>query len=111
MAAVPGLTTREAATIAEIPERTLRRWVKSGRLAAARRGHSCRIPAEALAPIPAGTGWGEAADRRAADAMAGNMAELLRMPDERDRTILELSGRVGYLQAHLEQARETLGRR
>jgi excisionase family DNA binding protein len=34
--------------------------------------------------------------------------ELLRMLDQRDQTIMELAGRVGYLQAELSQARETI---
>lgn len=36
------------------------------------------------------------------------LVEALRMLDERDRTIMELAGRVGYLQAELTQAREQL---
>jgi hypothetical protein len=41
-------------------------------------------------------------------AQALDTRELLRMLDQRDQTIMELAGRVGFLQAELRTAREQL---
>jgi excisionase family DNA binding protein len=112
------LTVKQAAELAGIPERTMRRWVRSGRVAAVRHGHGYRVSPEAVAAISAGsatlgreavaTTATVVATPAATGPMAESVAELLRMLDQRDRTIMELSGRVGYYQAQVEQLREQL---
>ena len=118
VAAMAELTLKQAAAMAGIPERTLRRWAISGRLAATRHGHAYRVTPDALAAIasasvtlgqdgPANTAT-VAATTAASGLVAESMAELLRMLDQRDRTIMELSGRLGYMHAELAQAKEQL---
>jgi excisionase family DNA binding protein len=112
------LTTAQAAELAGVPERTLRRWVTSGHLAATRRGRWYRIRPEDLAAIGATSGQerpeaerpsaASAASAAMAEGMAEHLAELVRLVERQQQTILELSGRCGFLQAENQQLRLAL---
>ena len=111
------LSAKEAAAVAGVSERTVRRWLASGQLKAVRRGRAFAISHEALAAISGldhGQGGhpsdsGQRSGRTADDnGRAADTAELVALIREQQQTILELSGRVGYFQAQLEQARETI---
>jgi len=113
------LSAEDAAAVCGVSPKTVRRWVKSGKLTAAKRGRSFRIAAEAIQPFigqdiaqvadtqDTGQGTQPIADS-AHTGQAIDVARLLDMLNERDRTVMELAGRVGYLQSELHQAREQL---
>jgi excisionase family DNA binding protein len=123
------MSAEEAAHRCGVSPKTVRRWVRSGRLKADKRGRSFRIDPEQLAPFMGqgtppngdtaqqGTGdTGQGRDHRehgtrntsAVALIFGELAATREMVNERDRTILEPAGRVGYFQAQLEQARERI---
>jgi excisionase family DNA binding protein len=109
------LTTAQAAAVAGVPERTLRRWVTSGQLPAIRRGRWYRIRPEDLAaigvtngqerPEPSATG---AAGAAMAEGMAEHLAELVRLVEKLTQQNMELAGRVGFYQAQVQQLRAAL---
>jgi excisionase family DNA binding protein len=111
------LSAKEAAVAAGVSERTVRRWLASGHLKAAKRGRSFAISPEALAAISGhDTGHdGQPADNgqrpgRTADdsGHAPGVAELAALVREQQRTIIELSGQVGYFQARIQQLQAAL---
>lgn len=116
------LSARDAAARCGVSDRTVRRWIVSGRLPADRDGRDFRIDPVELAPfighpsdpdsdIAAAQADVSAQVPHAAAAVSDGMSDtnkLLEMLDERDRTIMELAGRVGYYQAEVEQLRTTL---
>lgn len=104
-------------------EKTVRRWVASGRLTADKRGRSFRIRASDLAAV-AGHDDGRTADSRNGSASgpvlsANGAAPIPDRPhpdgahwaalvDKLTQQNLEMAGRLGYLQAELAQAREQI---
>jgi excisionase family DNA binding protein len=116
------LSARDAAARCGVSDRTVRRWIARGRLPAERDGRDFRIDPAELGPL-----IGQLADNDSDDAAAesdvseqvphpaaalsdglSERIKLLEMLDQRDRTIMELAGRVGYYQAENEQLRTTL---
>jgi excisionase family DNA binding protein len=113
------LSARAAAERCGVSERTLRRWIASGRLPAKKDGGSFRVAAvdlemltehrnshaaaqsgQAAAPVngAAANGAASAADMPQRDAAIQTLiAEVRRLNDER----AELYGRLGYMQAQL----------
>jgi excisionase family DNA binding protein len=119
------LSARLAAARCGVSEKTVRRWIKSGRLTADRDGRDFRVDIGALEAAvaqrrgqAADNGHGAAsiadtavrlsglADTHAADNAAA--VELVRLVEKLQQQNLELAGRVGYLQAELAQARAAL---
>jgi excisionase family DNA binding protein len=114
------LSVREAAVTAGVSERTIRRWLRSGQVRAAKRGGSYRIRPNALTAMIGRDGTEEVdagADAAAATvidtsdtaaaAMSG-VSELTRLVRDLQQQNLELAGRVGYFQAENAQLRERL---
>jgi hypothetical protein len=102
------VSLKQAAVRLGLSEKTIRRRVAVGRLEGRKlstpTGPAWLIRVDDVPPtVPReGVGIGTAAPT------PDGLVELLRMLDERDRTIMELSGRVGYYQAQTEQLRETI---
>lgn len=108
------LSAREAADYCGVNERTIRNWLRSGRLSAEKSAGVFRIPLEALEPFrrgrPPSSNGAETDDPRSGPDRRGVSAvvsarELLSVVERQQQTIIELSGRCGYLQAELETAR------
>lgn len=113
------LSARDAAARCGVSERTVRRWIVKGRLAADRDGREFRISPDALNPF-----IGHAADNRhpaaaptdlsaaplqqGAALSADTSVELVRLVDRLQRENLELGGRIGYLQSELQHATATI---
>jgi AraC-like DNA-binding protein len=103
------LKLREAAGRLGVSERTLRRRIRDG----SAQGRQVSTPFGAAWEILVG-GAGHAAGLPTTPGGRANghtdpaLIEALRLLDQRDQTIMELAGRVGYLQAELSQAREQL---
>jgi excisionase family DNA binding protein len=120
MSAAPAyLSARDAAARCGVSERTVRRWIVKGRLPADRDGREFRIACEALAPFlghAADNGQGAAAEsdmsaaspQQGAALSADVAAGLLHLVDRLQRENLELAGRLGFLQAELQQRDETI---
>jgi excisionase family DNA binding protein len=121
MAAVSAfLSVREAAVMAGVSERTIRRWLRSGQVRAVKRGGSYRIRPNALAAMIGHDGTEEADDgvdsppaagidaSDTADVATTGVAELTRLVRDLQQQNLELAGRVGYFQAENAQLRERL---
>jgi excisionase family DNA binding protein len=114
------LSVREAAVMAGVSERTIRRWLRSGQVRAVKRGGSYRIRPNALTVMvgqdgtePTDTGSDTSASNGldtsdTADMASSGVAELTRLVREQQATIMELAGRVGYFQAENAQLRERL---
>ncbi len=109
------LTAKQAAVVAGVSERTVRRWLRSGQVRAVKKAGAYRIHREALAAIvgqnghePADTGADTTVTAAAASELSAGVAELTRLVREQQATILELAGRVGYYQAENAQFRERL---
>lgn len=103
---VERLSARAAASVCGVDERTVRRWVKSGHLAADKQGGRFLIPRSALEPfIGHADGHSNGQERTAAaertlpdtDAAAG-VLELVRLVDRLQRENRDLAGLVGSLQ-------------
>ena len=101
------LSLRDAARRLSLSEKTLRRRVKAGMLEGRQ------------VDTPHGPGWQvwvdtdpgapSTVDGQGTHPVQGpELLEALRLIERQQQTILELSGRVGYFQAQLEQARETI---
>jgi excisionase family DNA binding protein len=117
------MSARQAAAYCGVSDKTIRRWIAAGRLAAARDGHDFQISREALDAVR-GPGRIQAADNVAGDAApaadsraasaalgaaaAAQGAALVELVARQEQTILELAGRVGWLQAELQQRDEQL---
>jgi len=112
------MSARQAAAYCGVSEKTVRRWIASGKLAAQRDGASFKIAADSLYALQA-RGNGHAADRshphvdiaadsRAAGAAPPDMsaspaaaeaAHLAALVAQLHRENVELAGRLGYFQA------------
>lgn len=105
------LSARQAAAIAGISDRTVRRWIAAGRLLAERDGDDWLITPLALqaalsaAPDAAQTAAQLAAAAADLAALAARDAALAELVAKQEQTIIELAGRVGWLQSQL-QARD-----
>ena len=98
---------REAAASLGLSEKTLRRRVKAGVLES-RQVETPHGPAWQVW-VDGVRGPAPTVDGRGTHPVRGpELLEALRMIERQQQTILELSGRVGYFQAQLEQARETI---
>ena len=108
------LSARQAAARCGVSERTLRRWIVSGRLAAAQENGAFRIKPEDLAPfLPQGRsavataaaiplGAAELQHVQEADAaplQQDAAAHWTRLVEQLHRENLELAGRLGFYQA------------
>ena len=108
------LSARQAAARCGVSERTLRRWIVSGRLAAAQENGAFRIKPEDLAPfLPQGRsavataaaiplGAAELQHLQEADAaplQQDAAAHWTRLVEQLHRENLELAGRLGFYQA------------
>jgi excisionase family DNA binding protein len=117
------MSARQAAAYCGVADKMVRRWIASGRLAADRDGHDFRVAREVLDPVlgPGRTDAGDnaapaaatSADSRAAPAdlaaaAAAQGAALVELVARQEQTILELPGRVGWLQAENQQLRSTI---
>lgn len=110
------LSARAAAELCGVDERTVRRWVKAGTLAADKRGGRFLIDRAALEPF-IGHSDGQtnghertfAADRteRTVDDALVNL-ELVRLIDRLQRENRDLAGQLGYVQAKLQEAQLAL---
>jgi len=101
------LPLREAARQLGISEKTTRRRVKAGTLEGRQQGTQ-HGPAWQVW-VPAGLATAGTVDTRGTQAVQGaDLAELVELVERQQQTILELSGRCGYLQAELAQARATI---
>jgi excisionase family DNA binding protein len=118
----------EASRRTGISEKTIRRLVQSGKLKADKRGRAFRIPVSELvavigrpvAPIPertADTGLFPASGRDTGQAIPvsaerdtgmGGLAELARLVGRLQEENRNLAGQLGYYQAKLQQAEETI---
>ena len=119
------VSARVAAARCGVSERTVRRWIHAGHLAADKDGGGYLVDPDELAALAAARrgqaadsgqpprhgaatsdNVSEVADIRAADSAA--TVELVRLVEKLTQQNLELSGRVGYYLAQLEQAKEQL---
>ncbi len=110
----------EAARVLGISERAVRKRIVAGSLDAERDGHQWIVflPAE-LDPepggpngpdaVPGGTSAAELGGTRAVPAEA--LSDLVALVERQQQTIMELSGRCGWLQARLEDAQAQLALR
>jgi excisionase family DNA binding protein len=103
------LTLAEAADRLGISIYTIRRQVKRGELkaeqVATRHGLAWRV---SLSNLPGVAPTLSSEPNQVAQGQGLDSLKLLEMLDERDRTIMELSGRLGFLQAELQQRDEQL---
>jgi len=116
------MSARQAAAYCGVSEKTVRRWIASGKLAAQRDGASFRIAADSLYALQArGNGHAAdtprphvdmAADSRAAGAAAPDMsastaaaeaAHLAALVRDLQQQNVELAGRVGFYQARIQE--------
>jgi excisionase family DNA binding protein len=118
------LSARGAAAYCGVDDRTVRGWLASGRIAAEKTAGGYRIPRDQLEPFrrggphPTADHTAETAEDRGEGAAVGcgawdgllarELEEQRRMIERQQQTIMELSGQVGYFQAQLEQARDTI---
>lgn len=107
------LSARAAAEVCGVDERTIRRWVKSGHLAADKRGGRFLIDRDALEPFlgldsgqPNGHAAAERTERteRTVDAASLNL-ELVRLVDKLQEENRVMAGRIGWLEAQVEHLR------
>lgn len=103
------LTLAEAADRLGVWIYTIRRQVKRGELkaeqVATRHGLAWRV---SLSNLPGVEPTLSSEPNQGAQGQGVDSIRLLAMLDERDRTIMELSGRLGFLQAELQQRDEQL---
>jgi excisionase family DNA binding protein len=105
------LSARAAAELAGVDERTVRRWVQSGQLAADKRGGRFRIPRSALGPFIQQSDRHLDGHERAAAAEADVSAapdnsvvslELVRLVAKLQEENRVMAGRIGWLEAQIE---------
>ena len=101
------LPLREAAARLGISEKTARRRVKAGQLQGRQQG-SQHGPAWQV-HLPTRVDTAGTVDGQGSQAVqTPETLELIRLVERQQQTIMELSGRCGYLQAELRTAREQL---
>jgi excisionase family DNA binding protein len=98
----------QAARVLGISERAVRKRITAGSLPAERDGRQWIVYVPAVPNGTTGTIDGTTAAPSEPSGGTSAVPELLMMIREKDRTIMELAGQVGYLQAELAQAREQL---
>ncbi len=123
-----GLTIQQAAAVAGVSERTVRRWIKEGRLAADKvptaQGYEWRVQVPgAGCPLPParrvaggigvqvpGTSPGAAAPvaDQVEQAPGEALVRALGLVERLQRENLELAGRVGFLQGQLQETQVQL---
>jgi len=106
------LSVPEAAKVAGVSERTMRRWATSGHVRTVGRGHMRRIPASEVAAmnghVNGQVGHPESDDRPATAATAdesGHLAELVRELQDR---VADLAGAAGMWQARAMMLEERM---
>jgi len=106
------LTVPEAAKVAGVSERTMRRWATSGHVRTVGRGHIRRIPASEVAAmnghVNGQVGHPESDDRPARTATAdesGHLADLVRELQDR---VADLAGAAGMWQARAMMLEERM---
>ena len=120
-----GLTIQQAATVAGVSERTVRRWIKEGTLAAEKvptaQGYEWRVQLDGAACLSGGracrggsarvdgmvapaAGWVESAAEEVGEALVRAVGLVERLQREN----LELAGRVGFLQGKLQETQAQL---
>ena len=109
------LSVAEAATLAGVSERTMRRWAASGQVRTVGRSHARRIPVSEVAAIPATNGRSGTDNRTATAAVAEEAGHLAALVRELQAKVADLAGAAGMWQvraevlaAQLEQARGEL---
>lgn len=119
------LSAREAADYCGCSERAVRKWIAQGKLVAIKRGGTFRIATADLEPFRRNPGRNaaeqtapsersadrngtEQAERSDRSADQGAAAELGRLVRDQQQTIMELAGRVGFLQSELQATQEQL---
>jgi excisionase family DNA binding protein len=116
-------SARQAAVYCGVSDKTIRRWIPMGRLAAERDGRDFRIARAALDALR-GPGRTDVADDAVAAAAPGadsrpapadlatataaQGAALVELVARQEQTSLELAGRVGWLPAQLQRRDEQL---
>jgi hypothetical protein len=101
------LSLREAAAALEIAEKTARRRVKSGQLQGRQVGTQHGQAWEVWVPSRGATA-GRVDGQGTQSVQGPEGLALVALVERQQQTILELSGRCGYLQAELATARERL---
>ncbi len=119
------LTVQQAAAGAGVSERTVRRWIKEGRLAADKvptaQGYEWRVQLDGATCPPGRSGCrvdDDRGDGRSAPAVGGvdsatdevgeALVRALGLVERLQRENLELAGRVGFLQGKLQEAQAQL---
>jgi hypothetical protein len=115
------LSVQQAAARCGVAERTVRRWITSGRLQSDTGPRGALIAPGNLEPFLRRVGHvhekvrtATAAETDSPDAVPGgpdatsDMSEALRLIEKLQQQNMELAGRVGYYQAQLDQARDTI---
>lgn len=111
------LSAREAADYCGVSERAVRKWLEQGKLSAFKRGRTFCIAVADLVPFQRNLERNVAtspqagalsADRTSVDQVersdgSADLVELVRLVRDQQHTITELAGRVGFLQAELQQ--------
>jgi hypothetical protein len=101
------LPLKDAARALRISEKTARRRVRSGQLQG--RQHPSQHGPAGQVWLPSRVDSAATVDGQGSQAVQTPEAlELIRLVERQQQTILELTGRVGYLQAELAQTREQL---
>ncbi len=104
------LSARAAAEVCGVSERTVRRWVKSGQLAADKRGSAFRIQRSALEQFIGQSDVQERTTAAEQDVSAAHAAsdssvvslELVRLVSRLQEENRVMAGRIGWLEAQIE---------
>ncbi len=120
-----GLTVQQAAAVAGVSERTIRRRIKEGTLAAEKvptaQGYEWRVQLDGATCLPGGQACRVDDGRvdgmiapamggvdRAADEVGEALVRALGLVERLQRENLELAGRVGFLQGKLQETQAQL---
>ncbi len=120
-----GLTVQQAAVAAGVSERTIRRWIKEGTLAAEKvptaQGYEWRIQLDGAARLPGRPSRRVDDNRvdsrtaptangvdRVAEEVSEALVRALELVERLQREKLELAGRVGFLQGKLQETQAQL---